>query len=135
MGYYFLEHTADVRMRVKGRNLKELFQNALEGMFAFLNPQISQDTKMVERKINLKAPDKTVLLIDFLNEILYLANTNKEYYYKINFEKLTKKNIKATILGKKILNFSDDIKAVTYHEAEIKKLKNKVLETIIIFDI
>lgn len=91
MKYHFLEHTADVRMKVRGKNLKELFQNALEGMFAFLEPKTKLNSQTIKRQINLTAPDQTILLIDFLNEILYLANTNKEYYYKINFEKLTKK--------------------------------------------
>lgn len=135
MSYKFLEHTADVRIKVSGKNMKELFKSALEGMFAFLKPKPAQDAQVVDREINLNAPDKTALLIDFLNEILYLVNANKEYYDKIIFKKLDNERLQAKIFGKKILKFEDDIKAVTYHEANIKKLKNGSMETIIIFDI
>lgn len=135
MNYKFLEHTADVRMLVKGKNSKELFSNALKGMFAFLKPKVIKNTPITERKISLNSFDATALLIDFLNEVLTMANTFKEYYDKIIFEKLTENKLETKIFGKKVSSFQDDIKAVTYHEANINKTTDGMLKTIIIFDI
>lgn len=135
MSYKFLEHTADLRMLVSGKNLKEIFFSALEGMFAFLKPAARIDSPLIKRKINLSAPDQTALLVDFLNEVLYLANVNKEYYDKIEFKKLKNTELSGKLLGRKIESFQDDIKAVTYHEAKIKKSNDGSWKTIVIFDI
>lgn len=135
MPYQFLEHTADVRMKIRGKNSEDLFQGAMKGMFAFLKPKEIKNSGIVERKINLRSPDETALLIDFLSEVLSIANINKEYYDKIVFEKLSGNELRAKVFGKKISEFQDDIKAVTYHEAEIKMSDDGMLETLVIFDI
>jgi SHS2 domain-containing protein len=133
--YQFLEHTADIRMVVKGKTIKDIFLSALKGMFYFLKPVKDKNAKTVKRKISLKSLDQTTLLIDFLNNALYLAYSKKEAYDKIVFSKINNNNLSCQILGYKISAFKKDIKAVTYHEANIKKLKNGIIETVIIFDI
>ena len=137
MPYQQLEHPTDIRLRVWGRNLAELFQDALLGMMQILKSQILnlKSQKLSERKIVVQSNDQTALLIDFLNEVLYQSQVNREIYTKIEFDKLTEKELQARLFGYGIAEFDEDIKAVTYHQAEIKKTPEGNYETIILFDI
>ena len=70
-----LPHTADLKIRVYGASLLELFTNALIGMFQSIEPAVPQcsivhdrvqcDTLPVEHTISVSAPEVDLLLIDF----------------------------------------------------------------------
>lgn len=140
--YEFISHTADVRLKIKGDSLEELFLAALQGMGNLIKKNICSDEsiqnskeEVLKEKIEVVAPDLTSLLIDFLSEVLTASQVNKVVYCKVKFEKIDHNNIKAIIYGTMVENFDEDIKAVTYHEAEVKKNNEGLWETIIIFDI
>jgi len=80
--------------------------------------------------------DLTTLFIDMLNEILSLSHINKCVYD--NIKRLTiygDRRVEVELGGYRILNFSKDVKAVTYHEAEIRHSAAGILQTVIILDI
>ena len=139
--YEFLPHVADIRLKVKGDNLENLFSAALHGMAKLIKSdecpilkELNEDD-IIKETIEISSIDSTSLLIDFLSELLTHSQINKSVYCKVKFDKLTDNFLKAIIFGVKINSFDEDIKAVTYHEAEIKKDSAGNLETIIIFDI
>lgn len=135
MPYSFLEHTSDIRMKVSGKSLEELFRDALLGMVKIMNPARLRETQNKIRKINIKAPDTTSLLIDFLGETLAWIQSEREAYTKINFQSISEHSLKAKLKGYKTESFGEDIKAVTYHEANVQKNKSGEWSTVIIFDI
>jgi len=121
-------------MRVRARTLAELFREAAEGMFEFLNAKIKmQNAKL--RKISISSQDETSLLIDFLNELLAFAQIHKEAYDVFKFTTFTPTSLQAEVEGMQLEEFSEDIKAVTYHEAEVRQNEKGEWETIVIFDI
>ena len=136
--FQILPHTADIRLSVTGGTQEELFSSALKGMSYIQKKDFckQQDELLFAReKIQAKASDKTGLLIDFLSEVLTLSHINKVVYCEVSFHKLSDTELTATVKGNKVNYFDEDIKAVTYHEAEIKQNKKNQLETVIIFDI
>lgn len=136
--FQFLPHTADVRLKVTGETLEEIFGSAMLGM-SFLQKKdyCKQEERLFfsQERIQIKATDRTSLLIDFLSEALTLSHINKVVYCEISFHKFIETELSATIKGNKVNSFDEDIKAVTYHEAEIKLNESGQLETMIIFDI
>ncbi len=70
-----IEHTADWAIRVRARNLAGLFAGAAQGMFGLLT-DLSRVTPDRDFAIELQAIDVETLLIDWLNELLYLAETH-----------------------------------------------------------
>ena len=135
MPYKILGHTADVRMIVQGKTLEEFFRDAVLGMMEIVKPKFDEPEKNIQRNIELEAPDTTALLVDFLNEVLFNANANKEGYAEINFKKLSENSLEAELSGRTVQSFGEDIKAATYHEADVKKNEKGEWETVIIFDI
>jgi SHS2 domain-containing protein len=136
--FQFLPHTADVRLNVTGKTPEEIFRSALQGMGYLLKKGFCKQQEGLffsQEKIMVKATDRTSLLIDFLSETLTLSHINKVVYCEASFHKLSDTDLSATIKGNKVHYFDEDIKAVTYHEAEIKLNETGQLETMIIFDI
>ena len=133
--YEILEHTADVRMLVQGDSLEDLFSEALYGMMEILEPKVDDQKKGIERVIAIEATDTTTLLIDFLNEVLLSTQIHKEAYNKMIFKELSQHSLEAILSGIAVQSFGEDIKAVTYHEAEVKRTEDGTWETMIVFDI
>ncbi|MCX7589433.1 MAG: archease [Patescibacteria group bacterium] len=140
MPYRFLEHTADIRMMVVGHNLNQVFEDAFYGLMHYLRPKDENYSGQVRRLISVSSFDLTNLLIDFLNEILAFSQIHKEIYNKIKFIHFPDENdknlfIEAEISGSEINCFYKDIKAITYHEANLIKNKDGQWLVIITFDI
>ncbi len=134
MPYAFLEHIADVRIRVSGGTQEELFRDALLGMVDVMNPS-GKTAKIVTRTISLDSTDLTALLIDFLNEALVYMHTAREAYADVSFKTLTGQKLEAELTGYVADTFDEDIKAVTYHEADVKENANGKWETNLVFDV
>ncbi|HJO02271.1 MAG TPA: archease [Candidatus Woesearchaeota archaeon] len=134
--YKFLEHTADAKFQAYGNNMGEAFSNAALAMFSVIT-----DTKKIKKKIKkeikVKGTDLKSLLYNFLEELLFLLDTNSFLLNKI--EKISIKKMKgkyslnATVVGDKADNYetSGDIKAVTYNEMEIKE-NDKVMVQVVL---
>ncbi len=137
MGFYeYLPHTADVRIRAIGSDLPDLFDSALKGLCGVLYSEpFNNDSNMFTSKINLKSIDSSALIIDFLSEALSLMYNNKAVMPQLKISKLENNQIIAELCGFHVDGFSEDIKAVTYHAAEIITNNDNQLEVIITLDI
>jgi len=132
--YKILEHRADFKIRVFGKTKEELFLNALLAVRDFLEPETTEG-KEKKREIKISAPDLSLLLVDFLNEVLYLIQTKKEIYQRIEFLDFKDTKLKAKLFGKKVKYFLREIKAATYHNLEVSQNKNGLWQAVILFDI
>ena len=143
-----LEHKADLKIRAFGKDKKELFLNAIIGMFG--SAKYKSQGKEIKREIKVSSLDLLSLLVDFLSEVLYLSEVNQEVYHQIQFKKFTIKNLEGILIGKKLKRIGVIIKGVTYHDLDIHqkpersegwrrtnvlRLKDKTWEAIILFDI
>ncbi len=120
MKYEILEHKADLKIRAFGKTKEELFCNALLGMTENQKPEIKNQEE-IKREIKIKSLDLSSLLVDFLSEVLYQTQVHKETYNDIKFNKFSDTEIEGELIGQKVERFGEDIKAVTYHNLEIKQ--------------
>lgn len=132
--FEILPHRADLKIRAFGEDKKELFLNMLSAMTKNQKPEI-KITKKVKRKIKINSPNLLTLLVDFLNEALCLGQVNKEVYSSVIFKKFTDRGIEGKLIGLKVERFGEDIKAVTYHDLDINRKKDKIWEATVLFDI
>ncbi len=135
--FEILNHTADISIKVYGRDLKELFKNAAFGMFSIL-ADLEGITVSTELGIKAEAPDKEELLIEWLDELLYNFYTKHIIFSKFNITELTDTNLTATIKGRFIgenkNRLKTEIKAATRHDLHIEK-KEDHYEVQIVFDV
>ena len=98
----------------------------------FCNQKVKFDYQCI---VEITALDSTCLLIDFLSEVLSVSYTQKAIFCEVVFLDFTPHHTIAEIRGKKTQGFDEEIKAVTYHEADVRKNKRDQWATLIIFDI
>jgi len=118
--FEFLPHTADLKIVAYGQNEPETLKNAVFALNQFLKPKKFLREK-VSLEIDLEAKNKTYLWIDFLSEVLTQIYVHKAIFTEIDFTEFSDSKIKAILKGRKFASLEKDIKAITYHQAEIKK--------------
>ncbi|MFH1050101.1 MAG: archease [bacterium] len=132
--FEILEHQADVRILAKGSDYEKLFRAALNGLCKVMLHDDKVCQPLVTKQITVESVDNTGLLIDFLSEVLSLSHQNKVLFCEVKIENLTECYLKAEIKGYKVEGFNEDVKAVTYHEAEVVFVDG-VYQTVIVLDI
>ena len=135
--FEYIEHPADIAIRVYGRNLQELFENAAMGLYDILKPQKKIKEPQYQREKTFYSDSKEGLLVCFLNELLFIALKEHLIFYKylFNIDCSEKENkLVCVTTGHRSEGVEREVKAVTYHRMEIKKVRN-FLQTEIIFDI
>jgi len=131
-GFVEVDHIADLAIRVWGKDINTILARAAEGLYTIMGVKYDT-TSQNEREISLEDLNQENLLVDFLNELLYLGENDHLYLDSMRFEE---RNDAIVVKAKthKIQNIEREIKAVTYHELEIIE-NEKGLETTITFDI
>ena len=118
-----VEHVTDVVLRASGVNRKEVFRNALRQMNEVLKPGSCQGPRHSDccMRIRIESPDSVALLVDFLSEALALSLIQKTLFCYVYFDLFEEKRLSARLFGRWHHGLENEIKAVTYHEAELRK--------------
>lgn len=127
------EHTADIGLRVFGKDDAALFSNAAFGLLSLL---ISTKDIQAQSEKTIKLVEDNVeeLFVSWLNEILFYVTTRNFIPKKITIDTISQRTIIASLHGEtKQIPLLTEIKAATYHELEIKETE-KGLEARVIFD-
>lgn len=119
--YVFIDHTADVGIKAKGKTLAEAFENAAYGMFDLITDN-SVISSVGQYYIELDAPDLEQLLVDWLSKLLFLNGARNLVFGSFNVT-IENTHLSATIAGEeydlKKHRQGAEIKAVTYHMLEV----------------
>jgi SHS2 domain-containing protein len=118
-----LEHTADIKFQINGKTINDIFENSVLALASYLS-----DKKISPRKskiINVSVTDNEYLLYKFIEEILYLIDAEHFITGKAKVS-VQGYNLKAELFGDDSKNYEiNQVKAATYAEMEIKKLKDE----------
>lgn len=118
------EHTADVGLHAYGKTLPELFMHAAQGVESLMVP-LEQIRPAVSRKIEAEGHDLVSLLINWLNELIFLFDTEYLIFRDFEIESFTETHVKARAFGEPYdpqrHTLSSAIKAVTWHEAAVER--------------
>ncbi len=128
-----LDHTADWKIRVWGKDYADLFRNAALAMYALMGTT-RQTGPSVERRIVVEAMDYPSLLVAWLNELLFYTEVYGEIFTDIEVHHIQPERVEATVRGFVGETEFSKIKAVTYHELEIRETSDGV-EATVVFDV
>ncbi len=134
MKYKLLEHTADAMVEAYGEDLGERFGNAAYAMFDLMT-DVSRVKPKGEVEIKLNAESREQLLVDFLQELLFLHETEGLILSKFEV-KTDGRSLDARVWGEKFDEKRHSkhavVKAITYHRLEFDDKKGTVT---ILFDV
>jgi protein archease len=124
--FEILDHTADIGIIVHGEDLKSLFENAGEAFFHLIT-DLKKVRLRTERKIEIKGEGLERLMVDWLNELLYLHDVENLLFKRFNVESVGEEGLKAKVRGEvfqeEVHVIKTGVKAVTYHQLEVRQEK------------
>jgi len=116
--YLEVEHTADRALRVWGRELPDLFVGAARGMTSLM-ADLDGLVATEWREVRLEGWDRESLLVDWLNELLFLVETERLQFVDYRIESLTGTTLVAQVRGAHAPVTKAIIKAATYHDLRL----------------
>ena len=135
-GFDILDHTADIGIVAYGVDLKQTFANAATGLFSLIT-DLDKVVEVTYRDIELTAPDMESLLVDWLNELVYIFDVENMLFKRFDISQLDQNWLKARVYGEKVDAARHEIKlgvkAATYHMLQI--VSNNGYQARVIFDI
>jgi SHS2 domain-containing protein len=135
--YETFDHTADIGVRVFGRTVEEVFAHAAYALFDQMIDLRKVGGGAVQ-EISVEGADREDLLIRWLGELLFLCQGRGYLFKEFSILHLNSNSLKAVARGEicdpSRHHFKTEIKAVTYHQVEVKKRENR-WEAKVVFDV
>jgi SHS2 domain-containing protein len=135
--YEVFEHTADIGMHAFGTTLAELFVHAAQGMESLM-VEPEQIRILTSCEVRAEGHDAISLLIAWLNELIFLFDTEYLLFRDFEIEAITETYVigraSGEVYDRQRHALSSAIKAVTWHEAAIDH-KDDGYQARIIFDL
>ena len=131
-GYRELSHTADWELEVWAPDLATLLEQAARGMYHLCEAILISHPR-ITRRIELILIEPEILLIDFLTELLFLTESEELGFDEFNL-KVENNRLIADVTGATLESLSKEIKAVTYHNINIREIGSE-LKANIVFDV
>jgi SHS2 domain-containing protein len=135
--FEFIDHTADIGILAYGADMKQVFAHTARGLFSIIT-ELDNVTATEKYDIQVTAPDREALLINWLNELIYLFETREMLFSRFEITAITDTELKAKAFGEKINltkhELKTQVKATTYHMLKIEQ-NNDGYRAQVIFDV
>jgi len=116
--FEIIDHTADMGIITYGADVEELFSNAALALFSLITEPESVEEKL-HLDLEVSSEDRDSLLVEWLNELIYLFDAKHILFSRFDIESLTHNELKATCYGEDFDPLKHKIKigvkAATYH--------------------
>jgi SHS2 domain-containing protein len=118
------DHTADVGIIAYGTDIEELFRNAALALFSLITePKTIEDR--LHFKLKVSSADIDTLLVEWLNELIYLFDAQHLLFNRCDIESLADNELNAICHGEGFdpmkHKIRRGIKAATYHMLRLDK--------------
>ena len=135
MTHRILDHTADIQYLVSANSLEKMFVESAKVMQkSFCEDKVREK---IEKKIKVAGKDLENLMYNFLEELLFLFDTEHFLFSRIELKINPKKDgISAMLFGETVQKHEifSHVKAITYNEMYVKK-KGSKWECLITLDV
>lgn len=127
MNYETFEHEADIGIRGFGDSMAEAFENAACAMYSVMvNIQTIEPKE--KRSVAVSAPDRELLLIEWLNALLSLSDVERMVFSKFEV-KIDGTSLIGTAWGEALDRVRHqphvEIKGATFHMLSVQELDNR----------
>ena len=103
--------------------MPEAFANAARAMFSLIT-DLDNVHEILYRDVQVSAPDREILLVAWLNELVYLFDTEQILFKRFDIHDLIDTELKACCYGEKVDKSRHElkigIKSATYHMLKVE---------------
>jgi SHS2 domain-containing protein len=130
-------HTADVAMTLYGSDVPELLVNAAHALNSIVFARVDIKPEQ-ERTVKLRSVDDDTLLVDWLNELIYMLDAEQMVFGEFHVVRHSEGAADIRCLGEALdltrHAMAREVKAATYHGAHIRRNAQSFAATVI-FDV
>ncbi len=133
--YETFEHTADLGLRIRSSTLDTLFGEAAEALFAAVVEDLNAIEHRELREFRIENDEPELLLFDWLNELLFLFDTQHLLFSKFQVH-LDHNRLEGKAWGEPLDRsrhlLSHEVKAITYHGLRLEQVADGWLAEVIV---
>ena len=122
--FEIINHTADIGIVAYGADMSQAFANAARALFSLIT-ELDDVAEILHRDVELEATDEEGLLVEWLNELIYLFDAENIIFNRFDITQLNDTQLRARIYGEKVDRFKHKlktgVKAATYHMLNVDK--------------
>jgi protein archease len=130
----WVDHTAEVQLQVGAASLAGLLAEAGRALGALLLRGREAEPSGEPRTIEVSSVDREALLVDWLNEIIFLAEVERWVAVDFDFPEASETHLKASARGVSVDDPPALVKAATFHGLAVEEQEGG-LQAEVIFDV
>ena len=130
MTYEWRSHTAEVELAIEAASAEQVFEDAAAAFAELVAPH---DGTAARYEVALEAADRASLLVDWLEELIFLADSEGFVAERAADLRLTATALAATLVGRHA-TFEPLVKAATYHGLELAR-RGEVWHARVVLDV
>jgi SHS2 domain-containing protein len=127
--YRWVEHTSELELALEASDEPQLFTDALAAFAELVDGSASG--ALVRHEIALRSHDRATLLVDWLGELVFLAETENFVPERVVALELAPEFLRATLEGR-VGEPPHLVKAVTYHGLEFDVDESRVRARVVL---
>ncbi len=118
--FEIIEHTADVGIRARGATLEEVFEQTTLGLIDILG--VWRPGEGHEIEISLEGRDHGGLLVDWLNEVLYVQESRDAVFTAVAVAEVSDDRVRGVVgvADRREPVEGTAVKAATFHRLEVR---------------
>lgn len=144
MAHRFIDHTGDTAVELTAQSEAELFRDATRALCSlFIDTGDETVAPRVARTVavELEAEDGEALLIDYLNELIFLFDSQGLLPWELDVEEIdmgSPARLRGRLGGEDFdpgrHRFQTEVKAATFHDVEIRR-SGGMISVIVVLDL
>jgi SHS2 domain-containing protein len=120
-GHEQVDHTSELTLRVRAPTFAQLVEEATRAFAGLVPGRIRGEPSDTEREFRLDAPDRVALLVDWLNELVYLAEAERWIPSDVRAESPDDTILRVRAPGTRLIEPFVLVKAATLHGAAVRE--------------
>ncbi len=132
--YEFLDHVSELRLRLRASSFGDLCVEGGRALGSVLTEGTETTPVADRRDLALRARDGAALLVDWLNELLYLADVERWVATDFEVVEASESVLRVRCTGVRVSRSPSRIKAATFHGLEIARRGGRV-EADVVLDV
>lgn len=117
--HWFEEHTGEVQLHAVAPTLAQLFVQTGLALAELMEEEAASASSEATEMVDLRAPDLEALLVEWLNELIFRAETQQKVYRELKIISLSEQELRAEIGGTRLERLRTAVKAATFHRLNI----------------
>ncbi|HEX2449973.1 MAG TPA: archease [Gemmatimonadales bacterium] len=129
-----IDHISELRLRLRAGSLAGLLAEAGHALAELQLRGAEQTAPAGSKRLQVTAPDRDRLLVDWLNELIYLAEAERWVATEFEIERVTTQSLEVRASGVEVPLPRGLVKAATMHGLRVHDVDGRV-EAEVILDV